>query len=155
LAGVTGGVAQLSVRPPLLIAAKQHMKPIQKLILTGGLIATIGFVALAADQTAAKTDTSYDTLLRQKVVEVWLNCQKIHPGMTRADLEKMFRRNTGGVAVPDSTPLPFREHQTYDYRPCNDIMIDVDFQSSDSKQERPTDVIARVSKPYIDCSPRG
>jgi hypothetical protein len=130
------------------------MKPIQKLIVAGTLVAAVGIVALAADQPATRTDTSYDTLLAQKVGKVWFNCQKIHPGMTRADLEKMFRRNTGGVAVPDSTPLPFREHQTYDYRPCNDIMIDVDFQPSDSKQDRPTDVIARVSKPYIDCSPR-
>jgi hypothetical protein len=136
------------------ITTKECLKATQKLILIGALIATIGFVALAADQPATKTDTSHDKLLGQKVAEVWFNCQKIHPGMTRADLERIFRRNTGGVAVPDSTPLPFREHQTYDYRPCNDIMIDVDFQPSDSKQERPTDVIAGVSKPYIDCSPR-
>ena len=130
------------------------MKPIQKLIVAGTLVAAVGIVAVAADQPATKADTSYDKLLDQKASEVWFDCQKIHPGMTRADLDKMFRRNTGGVAVPDSTPLPFREHQTYDYRPCNDIMIDVDFQPSDSKQDRPTDVIARVSKPYIDCSPR-
>jgi len=131
------------------------MKPTQKLIVTGALITAVAVVALAADQPATKTDTSYDKLLAQKVGEVWLNCQKIHPGMTRADLDKMFRRETGGVAVPESMPLPFREHQTFGYRPCDHIMIDVDFRPSDSKQERPTDVIARVSKPYIDCSPRG
>ena len=141
--------------PSLLIAAKQHMKPIQKLIVAGTLVAAVGIVAVAADQPATKADTSYDKLLDQKASEVWFDCQKIHPGMTRADLDKMFRRNTGGVAVPDSTPLPFREHQTFDYRRCDHIMIDVDFRPSNSKEERPTDVIIKVSNPYINCSPRG
>lgn len=130
------------------------MKLIQKLIVTGALIAAIGIVAFAADQPATKTDTSYDKELNQKVAELWFDCQKIQPGMTRADLDKMFRRDTGGVAVPDSTPLPFREHQTFDYRRCNGIMIDVDFRPSDSKEERPTDVIIKISRPYIDCSPK-
>ena len=74
--------------------------------------------------------------------------------MTRADLDKMFRRETGGVVVPDSMPLSFKEHQTFDYRRCGFIMIDVDFSPSKSKEERPTDVILKVSKPYLDCSPR-
>ena len=130
------------------------MKSIQKLIVAGTLVAAVGIVAFAADQPATKADTSYDKLLDQKAAEVWFDCQKIHPGMTRADLDKLFRRETGGVAVPESMRLPFREHQTFDYRRCDHIMIDVDFRPSNSKEERPTDVIIKVSNPYINCAPR-
>jgi hypothetical protein len=143
-----------NVRHPLPIASKEHMKLIQKLIITGTLIAAVGIVALAANQPASKTDTSYDSELDRKITEVWFDCQKIHPGITRADLDKMFRRETGGVAVPESTPLPFQEHQTFGCRRCDHIMIDVDFRPSDSKEERPTDVMIKVSTPYIDCSPK-
>ena len=102
----------------------------------------------------AKAENHYDQELDKKITEVWFDCQKIRPGMTRADLGKMFRPETGGVAVPDSMRLPFQKHQTFDYRRCDGIMIDVDFRPSDSKEERPTDVITKVSKPYVDCSPR-
>lgn len=130
------------------------MNSTQKLIVSGVLIAAIGIVAFAADQQAKNNGTSYDKELDQKISEVWFDCQKIHPGMTRADLDKTFKRDTGGVAVPDSTPLPFRERQTFDYRRCDGIKIDVDFRPSDSKEEHPTDVIVSVSRPYIDCSPK-
>jgi hypothetical protein len=130
------------------------MKAKQKLTVTAAFVAVVGLVAFAADQSGTKADTGYDKGLDQKVMEVWFDCQKIQPGMTRADLSKMFTRDTGGVAVPDTTPLSFREHQTFDYRRCNHVMIDVDFRASNSKDERPTDVVTKVSKPYIDCSPK-
>jgi len=114
----------------------------------------VAWICDAQSQPAAKTDTSYDQELDKKITEVWFDCQKIHPGMTRADLDKMFRRDTGGVAVPDSTVLPFREHQTFDYRRCNHILIDVDFRPSASKEEQSMDVIIKVSKPYLDAAPR-
>jgi hypothetical protein len=117
-------------------------------------MAALGIVALAADRPATKADNNYDEELDKQITEVWFDCQKIRPGMTRADLGKMFRRETGGVAVPESTPLPFREHQTFGYRRCDHIMIDVDFRASTSKEESPTDVIIKVSKPYLDCSPK-
>ena len=101
-----------------------------------------------------KANSSYDLELDKKITEAWFDCQKIRPGMTRADLGRMFRRETGGVAVPDSMRLPFQKHQTFDYRRCGEIMIDVDFEPSDSKEERPTDVITKVSTPYLKCSPR-
>ena len=114
----------------------------------------VAWICQAQSQPAAKADTNYDKELDKKITEVWSDCQKIHPGMTRADLDKMFRRDTGGVAVLDSTVLPFREHQTFDYRRCNHIMIDVDFRPSVSKDEQLTDVIIKVSKPYLDAAPR-
>ena len=126
---------------------------------TMAVVAILAFVMVAwicnaQSGPAANTDTNYDQELDKKIIEVWADCQKIHPGMTRADLDKMFRRDTGGVAVPDSTVLPFREHQTFDYRRCNHIIIDVDFRPSVSKDEQPKDVIIKVSKPYLDAAPR-
>ena len=104
--------------------------------------------------TPSQVDAVADEAFAARIAEVWLDCQRLQPGMTRADLDKMFKRDTGGVAVPDSTPLPFREHQTFDYRRCNGIMIDVDFRPSGAKEEQPTDVIIKVSKPYLDAAPR-
>jgi hypothetical protein len=132
----------------------EHMKGTKKLTVTTAFVAVVGMVAFAAGQSCTKAEENYDKGLDQKVTEVWFDCQKMQPGMTRADLSTMFARDTGGVAVPDSTPLSFREHQTFDYRRCKHIMIDVDFRASNSIEERPTDVITKVSKPYIDCSPK-
>jgi hypothetical protein len=75
-------------------------------------------------------------------------------GMTRADLEKIFQADTGGVAWPASKPLPFQQHQQFDYRSCWLIKVDVEFALSDSKEARPTDVITRISRPYLDNSPK-
>ena len=130
------------------------MKAKQKLSFTAAFVAVVGMVATAADRPGTKADTNYDKELDQQVIEVWFDCQKIQSGMTRADLSRMFTRDTGGVAVPDTAPLPFREHQTFDYQRCNHIMIDVDFRASNFREERPTDVITKVSKPYINCSPK-
>ena len=133
-----------------------NMKSVVNKMVAAAILASVmvALICQAQNQPAAKTDTNYDQELDKKIIEVWADCQKIHPGMTRADLGKMFRRDTGGVAVPDSTVLPFREHQTFDYRRCNHIMIDVDFRPSASKNEQPTDVITKVSKPYLDAAPR-
>ena len=43
-----------------------------------------------------KPDTSYDAVLGQKVTQVWFDCQQIHPGMTRADLDKMYGGKRAG-----------------------------------------------------------
>jgi hypothetical protein len=75
--------------------------------------------------------------------------------MTRAELLKLFKEETGGVAWPASKPLPFQQHQSFDYRRCWLIMVDVDFSPSDSKEARPTDIITKISRPYINGAPKG
>ena len=99
-------------------------------------------------------DTNYDKDLTSTLGTIFFDCQKIKPGMTRADLEKMFKRNTGGVAVPESETLPFQEHQTFEYRKSSIVNIQVDFSPSDSKMERPTDIITKVSLPYLYGGPK-
>ena len=98
------------------------------------------------------TDTSRD--LTRQLISVCFEIDKITPGMTRADLLKTFKENTGGVAWPSSKPFPFSQHMRFDYRRCNIIQVDVDFAPSNSKEARPTDIITKISKPYLDDSPR-
>ena len=81
------------------------MKHIQKLIVAGALVAALGIVSFAADLTATNTATNYDNDFQKKLMDVWFDCRKIQPGMTRADLDKKFRRDTAGLVVLDSEPL--------------------------------------------------
>jgi hypothetical protein len=100
----------------------------------------------------AGTDAGQD--LTKQLSAVCIEIHKIKPGMTRAELTKLFRVDTGGVAWPATVPLPFEQHQSFIYRSCWLIMVDVDFASSDSKEARPTDIISKISKPYLNDSPR-
>jgi hypothetical protein len=74
-------------------------------------------------------------------------CQKIKPGMTRVELLKVFTTEGG---------LSTAAHRTFVYRGCPYIKVDVDFTLSDPKQkmveERPTDAISKISKPYLERS---
>lgn len=116
------------------------------------ILSAITILALVVVPSRAGTDTNQD--FTKQLAAVCFEIQKIKPGMTRADLVKIFRANTGGVVWPESKPLPFMEHQRFDYRGCWFIQVDVDFAPSDSKEARPTDIITKISKPYLDASPR-
>ena len=72
-------------------------------------------------------------------------CREIHPGMTRAQLTKSFYAYSGGF-IPSPA---FQQHQAFAYRNYDTLKIDVDFVPSDSKLARPTDIIAKVSEPYL------
>jgi hypothetical protein len=95
-----------------------------------------------------------DTIITNSLIQAQAECQKIKPGMTRAEITKAFKEDTGGVAWPPEKPLPFQQHQTFDYRNCAIIKVDVDFSPSDSHEARPTDIITKISKPYLDNSPK-
>ena len=112
-------------------------------------------VALGFAVVPARAGTDNDEVLTKKLSEVYFDCRKIKPGMTRAELAKLFKEDTGGVAWPASVPFPFQPHQTFDYRSCGLIMVDVDFAPSDSKEARPTDIITKISRPYINGDPKG
>jgi hypothetical protein len=88
-----------------------------------------------------------DKELTERISEALALCQTIKPGMTRAQLLKMFTTE-GGI----STAI----HQTYVYIRCPYIKVDVDFKLSEPKQgvleEKPTDTVTRISRPYLDWS---
>ena len=85
--------------------------------------------------------------LTNQISAILTECQKIKPGMTRAELLKVFTTE-GGL----STAM----HRTFVYRGCPYIRVDVDFILSELKQygleERPSDTISKISKPYLDWS---
>ena len=102
----------------------------------------------------ARADTTNDTEFVRKLVEVFRDCQKVKPGMTRGELVtlQMFDEDRGPLQARDNHSL--KQHMTFEYRSCALIKIDVDFGASDSKDERPTDVITKVSMQYIDARSR-
>jgi hypothetical protein len=114
-------------------------------------------VALGLIVVPSRAGTDNDEVLTKKLYElyeVYFDCGKIKPGMTRAELAKIFKEDTGGVVWPASAPYPFLPHQTFDYRACGLIMVDVDFAPSDSKEARPTDIITKISRPYLNGDPK-
>ena len=116
------------------------------------LLSAIVVLGLVIEPSRAGTDTSQD--LMKQLAAVCFEIHKVKPGMTRADLDRMFRADTGGVAWPASKPLPFQQHLSFVYRSCWLIKVDVEFAPSDAKEAKPTDIITKISKPYLDDSPR-
>ncbi len=95
--------------------------------------------------TPSFADGSVDKNLTQQVSDILKECEKIKPGMTRADLLKVFTIEGGFSTV---------KQRTFVYRSCPIIKVDVDFAPSDPKQnvleERPTDTVSKISKPYLE-----
>jgi hypothetical protein len=116
------------------------------------LLSAIVVLGLVIVPSRADTGTSTD--LTKQLAAVCFDIHKIKPGTTRAELDKIFRADTGGVAWPESKPLPFQQQQSFVYRGCQIIKVDVEFAPSDSKEVQPTDIITKISKPYLDESPR-
>ncbi len=112
------------------------------------LLSAIVVLGCAIVLCHAGTDTGQD--LTKQLAAVCFEIHKIKPGMTRAELDRIFRPDTGGVASSPSKPLPFQQHQSFVYRSCWLIRVDVDFSPSDSKDAQPTDIITKISKPYLE-----
>jgi|SRR2546430_12445507 len=81
--------------------------------------------------------------LTKQISDVLTECKKLAPGTTRAELMKVFTTE-GGLSSPT--------HRTFVHRRCAYIKVDVDFTPSDLKQkdERPTDTVSKISKPYLE-----
>jgi hypothetical protein len=112
------------------------------------------FVLLGLVVAPTRAGTDSDAELTKKLAVIFAECQSIKSGMTRAELFKLFKEDTGGVAVSPTFTFRFQQHVTFDYRKCDLIKIDVDFGPSDSKEARPADIIIKVSLPYLDGRPR-
>lgn len=103
----------------------------------------LGVIELEGVYESAITETQ--TKLGIDIKNVLKECQTIKPGMTRAELSKVFTTE-GGLSTPT--------HRTYVYRDCPYVKVDVDFTPSSAKhrtlEEKPSDFIASISKPYLD-----
>lgn len=88
-----------------------------------------------------------DKNLTKQISDVLTQCQTIKPGMTRADLLKIFAPS-GGLSTAG--------HATFFYRKCAYIKVRVDFALSDPKQKTEekcrADRIINISQPYLDWS---
>lgn len=111
-------------------------------------------VVLGIDGAAACADTTNDTEFVRKIVEVFSDCQKLKPGMTRAELVKLQMFDEDWGPLRPVVPKAFKQHTTFEYRSCSLIKVDVDFEVTNTKEARPTDIISKVSLPYIDARPR-
>ena len=103
----------------------------------------LGVRELQGVYESAVTETQ--TKLGIDIKNILTECQTIKPGMTRAELSKVFTTE-GGLSIP--------MHRTYVYHDCPYVKVDVDFTPSSEKQrtleEKPGDIIASISKPYFD-----
>jgi len=88
-----------------------------------------------------------DKNLTKQISGILTECQKIKPGMTRAELLKVVTTEGG---------LSTATHRTFVCRGCHYIKVDVEFTLSEPGQnmleERPTDTISKISKPYLEWS---
>jgi hypothetical protein len=86
-----------------------------------------------------------DKNFTEQISRALRECEKIKPGMTRAELEKVFTTQ-GGIWTAT--------HRAYVYRGCRYIKVDVEFKLSVPEQDRlearPTDTISKISKPYLE-----
>jgi len=91
----------------------------------------------------------HDEKLTKQISDILLECRTIKPGMTRAELMKVFTTEGG---------LFGSEARTYVHRRCPYIKVDVTFTLSKppkdmfDDEERAADIITNISKPYLQWS---
>jgi hypothetical protein len=110
----------------------------------------LAIVILGFGIATTHADKAGDRDFEMRIRKIFDDCQKVKPGMTRAELVKLklFDEDRGPLGATNDNS--FRQHTTFEYRPYSPIKIDVDFSHSDSKEARPTDIITNVSMPIID-----
>ena len=120
------------------------MKKLLLIVLTACALAAVVFPGASAGQG--------DEVPEPPGREAWVlkslkRMGMVRPGMTRADLLKVFEEE-GGIST--------RTQRTYVYKECRYFKVDVKFEAVGSVGERlaesPEDRIVEISKPYIDYS---
>jgi len=88
---------------------------------------------------------SSDNSLFTTVSIILSQCETIKPGMTRVDLDKLFKFD-GGVQVTNP--------QRFALRCCDCVKVEIEFKLADPKSKEfkgnPADVIKSISKPYLE-----
>ena len=110
------------------------------------LVSALGILLACCLSSPCPAD-SVDKELTKQISDILTECRKITPGTTRADLLKVFTTEGG---------LSTATHRTFVHRRCPYIKVDVEFTPSESKQklleERPTDTVRKISRPYLEWS---
>jgi len=98
-------------------------------------------IAIGVSQSQERiAESQVDPERTQWVAGVLDAIQTIKVGMTRADLMKVFTVEGG---------LSTTSQRTYVYPTCPYIKVDVKFAASSREQERPSDKITEISRPYL------
>ena len=86
-----------------------------------------------------------DEALTQKIGQILNEVHPIQPGVSREELLRVFTTEGG---------LSTTTQRTYVYRRCPYIKVDAEFTLTEPNQrdERPTDKVRRVSRPYLQWS---
>jgi hypothetical protein len=102
-------------------------------------------LALGILVVPSRADDETDKNLMKQISDILTECKKFTLGTTRAELMKVFTTEGG---------LSFTTHRILVHRRCPYIKVEVDFTLSDAKQkdERPTDKVSKISKPYLEWS---
>ncbi len=110
--------------------------------LTCVLLAVVALGFLVAPSRAGD---EVDKNLTKQISDILTECKKITAGTPRTELLKIFTTEGG---------LSTATHRTFVHRRCPYIKVEVDFSLSDPKQkdERPTDTVSKISKPYLEWS---
>jgi len=121
----------------------RHLGTFMKnLTLVLSAIVALGFLI-----APSRAGDEMDKNLTKQMSDILTEWKKLTPGTTRTELLKVFTTEGG---------LSTAKHRTFVHRRCPYIKVDVDFTLSDPKQsavdERPTDTVSRISKPYLEWS---
>ncbi len=88
-------------------------------------------------------ENGVDKNLTQQISGILKECERLKPGMTRADLLKIFTTEGG---------LSTQTGRTFVHVRCPCIKVDVEFAPTESRQEQPSDTVTKISKPYLEWS---
>ena len=109
------------------------------------LVSLMGILVACCLTSPSWAGSTPDKDLTKRISDILTECKKIAPGATRADLLKVFTTEGG---------LSTATRRTFAHRHCPYIKVDVEFTPSEPNQkpleERPTDTISKISKPYLD-----
>jgi len=154
-------VLQMAFEAPQLISGACNKIPTATLVLLDELertdygrqpnvIANVRFevehAAATGQPFGVASDPELDTEHTQWIGSVIAAASDIKPGMTRADLLRVFRTE-GGIST--------RTLRTYVLKNCPYIKVDAEFvasKQSDPTTERLDDKILKISKPYLEYS---
>jgi hypothetical protein len=107
----------------------------------------LAVVALGFLVAPSRADEEVDRNFTKQVSDILTECKKITVGTTRAELLKVFTTE-GGIFTA--------RHRAFVHRRCPYIKVDVDFTLSDPAQgaldQRPTETVSKISKPYLEWS---
>src|SRR4030095_1736468 len=100
-----------------------------------------GFIAFTQSAAQSRAGQTHSEWIAQSLKEI----ETIKPGMTRADLLKVFREEGG---------LSTRTQRQYVYRECPYIKVAVEFErvgnTEASYPENGKDKIVKISRPFLE-----